>query len=233
MPQKSWMSSNRFLRLKRRWIGFWMRHSGLGFSGRFAMRIAKLAAPHYKSAVFLAQSGPAGFISPSAVIQHQDLETTSNVFIGDGSVVYQSTGGGAVTLRRGVRLHSYSVLETGKGGSITIDENTHIQPRCSLSAYKGSIKIGKGVEVAPNCAFYPYNHSIAAGRAIREQPLVSRGDIVVEDEAWLGVGVIVLENVTIGMGAVVGAGSVVTHSIPAGAIAVGNPAKVIGHRSDA
>lgn len=195
------------------------------------MRCAKWAAPHYKSSVFLARLGPFGYVAPSVVIQHSDLETTKNVFIGDRSTIYQSTNGGAVILHTGVHLQSDSILETGKGGSITIDEGTHIQPRCSLSAYVGSIKIGKRVEIAPNCALYPYNHEIEGGKSIREQSF-TKGDITVEDDSWLGVGVILLQNVTIGSGAVVGAGSVVTSSIPAGAIAVGNPAKVIGYRGE-
>ncbi|NUQ39504.1 MAG: hypothetical protein HUU23_17315 [Caldilineales bacterium] len=62
------------------------------------------------------------------------------------------------------------------------------------------------------------------------QPITSKGDIVIEDDVWLGVGAIVLDGVTIGRGAVIGAGAVVTESIPAYAIAVGAPARVVGHR---
>jgi acetyltransferase-like isoleucine patch superfamily enzyme len=49
----------------------------------------------------------------------------------------------------------------------------------------------------------------------------------IEDDVFLGLGVIVLKGVTIGRGSVVGAGSVVTQSIPAGCVAAGNPARVI------
>ncbi len=48
--------------------------------------------------------------------------------------------------------------------------------------------------------------------------------------AWLGFGVIVLDGVCIGAGAIIGAGSVVTDDIPANAIAVGNPARVVSKR---
>ena len=67
---------------------------------------------------------------------------------------------------------------------------------------------------------------------IRRQPLRSRGDIIIEDEVWLGYGVIVLDGVRIGYGAVVGAGSVVVHDVPPGAIVQGVPARVIMFRSD-
>ena len=72
--------------------------------------------------------------------------------------------------------------------------------------------------------------SLAAGKEIGDQPLRTKGGIVVEDGAWLGVGVIVLDGVTIGAGAIVGAGAVVTQSVPANAIAIGVPARVVGER---
>lgn len=56
--------------------------------------------------------------------------------------------------------------------------------------------------------------------------------IVIEDDAWLGARVLVLKGVLIGHGAVVGAGSVVTRSIPPLSIAVGNPARVVRRRGE-
>ncbi|MGZ3812155.1 MAG: acyltransferase [Mucilaginibacter sp.] len=52
-------------------------------------------------------------------------------------------------------------------------------------------------------------------------------DVIIEDNVWLGVNSIVLKGVTIGENSVIGANSVVTKSIPANAIAAGNPCKVI------
>jgi acetyltransferase-like isoleucine patch superfamily enzyme len=51
--------------------------------------------------------------------------------------------------------------------------------------------------------------------------------VVIEDDVFLGARTIVMKGVTIGTGSVIGAGSVVTKSIPAGVVAAGNPAKVI------
>jgi acetyltransferase-like isoleucine patch superfamily enzyme len=51
--------------------------------------------------------------------------------------------------------------------------------------------------------------------------------IILEDDVWLGARVIVLKGVTIGQGAVIGAGSVVTRDIPPHSVAVGQPARVV------
>jgi acetyltransferase-like isoleucine patch superfamily enzyme len=63
---------------------------------------------------------------------------------------------------------------------------------------------------------------------MRLQPLQTKGGIVIEDDVWIGFGVIVLDGVKIGKGAVLGAGSVVTRDIPDNTVAVGVPAKTIG-----
>jgi acetyltransferase-like isoleucine patch superfamily enzyme len=62
------------------------------------------------------------------------------------------------------------------------------------SRFKGKITIGKGVGHAPNCVLYPYNHGIAPGKTISTQPLESKRDIIIEEEAWLGFGVTVLDG---------------------------------------
>lgn len=56
---------------------------------------------------------------------------------------------------------------------------------------------------------------------------VNKAPIIIQDKAWIGLRSIILKGVTIGEGAVIGAGSVVTKDIPAYHIACGNPAKVI------
>ena len=220
------------IKLKNRWARFWMKWSGLNRFGRMACQIAGWFEPPYYGRVPLSRFGPKSYISPTAIISHPKLRISKKCFIGDGVTIYQDREGEDVFLSEQVHLHRGTILQTGKGGTIAIGTDTHIQPRCQISAYKGSVCIGKRGEIAPNCAFYPYDHCFLPGASIRKQPLKSKGDIIIGDDVWLGFGVIVLNGVHIGNGAIVGAGSVVTKNIPENCIAVGNPAQVIKTRSE-
>ncbi len=217
-------------RIRRYWARFWMRFAGLNRVGRVATRLATWGTPPYKARVYLSRMNPQGYVSPKAIIHHPQLKSHRGTFIGDRVTIFQSSQGGPVILEESVHLYGETIIETGEGGQVTIGAETHIQPRCQFSAYKGSIKIGRRVEIAPNCVFYPYNHGIAPGQPVREQPLQSNGDIVIEDDVWLGTGVTVLDNVRIGQGAVIGAGSIVTENIPANMVAMGIPARVVKGR---
>lgn len=218
--------------LRKRWVRFWMRRAGLSLFGRFATWLAALFAPPYYGLVALSRMSPAGFVSPSATLHHPALTLGKRCCVGEGVLIYQDGDGGSVKLGDGVHLHRDSILQTGKGGSIDIGAGTHIQPRCQLSAYEGDIRIGERVEIAPGCAFYPYDHDVQPAIPVREQPVVSRGGIQVGNDVWLGYGVVVLDGVTIGDHAVIGAGAVVTKDIPENAIAAGVPARVVKSRND-
>lgn len=58
----------------------------------------------------------------------------------------------------------------------------------------------------------------------------AKGNIVVEDDVWIGFGATIMSGVVIGKGAIVGAGAIVTKDVPPYAIVVGTPAKVIRYR---
>ena len=223
--------SKRRLWFKHPWASLWMCFAGINWFGRIAMRMAGLFAPCYKARSYLAQLGKRGYVAPSAKIHCHNFVLGSNVFVGDRVTIYSSDKSGKVTIGNRSRVHQDCIIETGKGGNLVIGEDTHIQPRCQISAYKGSINIGSNVQIAPNCAFYPYDHGYLPSAPISKQPLNTKGGIIVEDDVWLSFGVIVLDGVRIGQGAVVGAGSVVTQDIPKGAIASGMPARIIMTRS--
>lgn len=218
---------------RKRWIRLWMRGAGLNYRGRLFTRIAAWAAPPYTSRFFMARLHSTGYIDPSAILHHKSLALGSYVFIADRVVLNQASGGGPMEIGDGTHILRDTIIATGRGGRVSIGRNTFIQPRCQIMGYVGGVRIGDGVQIAPNCGFYPYRHGIAPDLPIKDQPLESRGDIEIAEDAWLGYGVVVLENVRIGAGAVVGAGSVVTQDVPDGAIAAGNPARMMRYRGEA
>lgn len=185
----------------------------------------------YKEKANLAYRHPSGFTSHSASIGEVEVLRGNNVYLGDRVVLYGTAEGGSIELGDKVALYSDIIIETHERGRVRIGAGSHIQPRCQFVAALESIEIGERCEIAPACAFYPFDHAMDSHKSIMEQGLRSRGSIVVGDDVWLGYGVVVLQGVTIGDGAVIGANSVVTKDIPPNAIAVGSPAKVLKLRS--
>ncbi len=207
-----------------------LKFAGLSSIGRLAYGAAALCVPPYKGARILANLTQKGYIAYSAKVYGSSIELGKHSFVGDDVVLFQNDGSGELSIGFRSSINQGCIVETGEGGGVSIGEGTHIQPRCQLSAYKGNLTIGSGVQIAPACAFYTYNHGFSLDQPISKQPLSSKGGIVIEDDVWLSYGVVVLDGVTIGKGAVIGASAVVSKDIPAGAIAAGIPAKVIGTR---
>jgi acetyltransferase-like isoleucine patch superfamily enzyme len=207
-----------------------MRLAGVRYCRRFATRLAMLCGPVYFDRLYLAELNRRGFISPKATLRGW-VRLGSHVFIDDGVMIYQNGNGEPVVVGDRVHLHDNVCIQTGEGGTISIGPDTHIQRHCQIEAYLAPIHIGSGVDIAPRCAFYSFDHGILPGTRISSQPLQSKGAITIEDEVWLGYGVIVLSGVRIGRGAVVGAGSVVTRDVPDGAVAVGVPARIVKTRA--
>lgn len=123
--------------------------------------------------------------------------------------------GKGCVIRRGVYLGSPNELEVGDGTFIG---------RASLYC-TGGVKIGKNVNVSDGAVIITAKHDVnsPAFEAVYEP-------ITVEDWAWITTNAIVLAGVTIGEGAVVAAGAVVTKDVAPYSVVGGNPAKVIGER---
>lgn len=202
--------------------------------GRPFLEAARFCAGTYKERRFLAGLWPWPYISPRAQCRLRGrVRFGRDVFIDDGCVVYLENEASTLVFGDRVSLYRGTIIHQGGQAEVAIGSDTHIQNDVQITAF-GNVRIGSNVQIAPRCALYPYDHRFDdLSKPIREQPLRTAGGIVIEDDAWLGVGVIVLDGVTIGRGAVIGAGSVVTRSIPALAIAAGNPARIIGSRGNA
>lgn len=114
-------------------------------------------------------------------------------------------------------------------GRLTIGSKTFFGHRSTLAAIE-SITIGKNCQIAEMVSIRDHDHRIdRLDIPIREQGLVSQ-PVKIGDDVWIGSKATVLKGVTIGDHAIIGAGAVVTHAIPAYAIAVGVPARVIKDR---
>jgi acetyltransferase-like isoleucine patch superfamily enzyme len=123
------------------------------------------------------------------------------------------------------------------GVSILYTGNVSIGNRVSIHEYtliggRGKIKIGNNVAIAHDCSIVSESHNFSdMDILIKDQGLTTE-PIFIGNDVWLGCKVVVLGNVTIGNGSVIGAGSVVTKNIPENTIAVGNPCRVIRFRKN-
>jgi maltose O-acetyltransferase len=126
------------------------------------------------------------------------------------------SAGEGLDFRPPINMDYGSQLHVGTGTFINAD---------FLTLGGGEIRIGNNVLIGPSVRLYTPTHAldIVERRAGYEYVL----PITIEDDVWLGGNVVVCPGVTIGAGSIVGAGSVVTKDIPAGVIAVGNPARVV------
>lgn len=217
--------------VSRTWIRVFVRFAG--FSPIF-IRLAGLGLGPYKDKRrLLRYLGHRSYISPRAQIHCPTLRMGPRCFVDDYVTIYaHPKARGGVFLDENVHIYRWSIVELGDGeSSLHIGRNTFIQSGCVLNAFVSNIIIGSNCMIAAGCRFMPYQHGFAdPGRPMQEQPLTSKGNIVLEDDVWLGVNVSVTDGVTIGQGAIVGAGSVVTRDVPPYTIAAGVPAGPIRAR---
>ncbi|SPH24088.1 Galactoside O-acetyltransferase [Defluviimonas aquaemixtae] len=135
-----------------------------------------------------------------------------------------------LTLGRDVRLAPN--VSFANGERIQLGDQVQVGARCSLWAGKTTswIRVGERTTFGPECFVTAADYGLSAGARITSQEMVER-DITIGPDCWIGARAILTAGVTIGEGAVVGAGSVVTRDVPAGAVAVGVPAKVVRMRA--
>jgi acetyltransferase-like isoleucine patch superfamily enzyme len=130
------------------------------------------------------------------------------------------------------------ILEVYAQGSLFIDDYTFIGKSRIFCVDK--LSIGKGCWIADHVFIMDSNlHPISPKRRFQDAIEFSKGifpnvylnipnaPVTIKDSVWIGVNSVILKGVTIGEGAIVGAGSVVTKDVPAWTIVAGNPARVI------
>lgn len=120
--------------------------------------------------------------------------------IGQGVAFGSETGSGIAQLGNGVQINDGVFLD-----------------------HSGGLTIGDKVLISKNCTIYTHSH----GFDPRSAP--TPVEKAIGERVWIGSNAIILHSCTdIGAGAIIGAGSVVTKSVPAGTIVAGNPARVVG-----
>jgi len=94
----------------------------------------------------------------------------------------------------------------------------------------GGIEIGNNVIFAPETVIWTSNHNYESDIAIPYGGPDIKKKVIIEDNVWVGIRCIILPGVTIGEGAIIAAGSVVTKNIEKYSIVGGNPARIIKRR---
>lgn len=137
-----------------------------------------------------------------------------------------------ISIGRGTQILSYARVQpypelVDKPPRVSIGQNCFMGYRTCILA-GADITIGNDVLVASDVTIVSHNHRISPQETI---PYIKQGicvsPIEIGDNCWIGDKVMILPGVKIGRGCVIGAGAVVTKSIPDYSIAVGNPARVI------
>lgn len=136
-----------------------------------------------------------------------------------------------------LNLYGSELIERGKGSYgeprvLSFGEGTKLRigKYCSIA---GGVTILLGGNHRPDwVTTYPFNvlWPHVAGH-IQGHP-ATKGDVIIGNDVWIGLGASILSGVTIGDGAVIGAYAVVAKNVPPYAIVVGNPAKVVKFRFD-
>ena len=132
-------------------------------------------------------------------------------------------------LGRSIWLESRVRLVVGNDKAIlSIGDFSYINSYTIIDCHH-KISIGKRSQIGPHCYIGDFDHNIKVDfrNLLNHREGKKYAPVTIEDNVWIGAGVIILKGVTIGRNAVIGAGSVVKESIPANAVAVGNPAKVV------
>ena len=155
------------------------------------------------------------------------LRENFGVLILDGCVM---EGTDSMSFGDNVKIGSISFF-SAEQGKISIGNKTSFNRGVHINASVcGEIKIGDNCLFGPNVGLRTADHRFEnVNMPISEQGHNCK-NITIEDDVWIGANVVVVGGVSIGRGAVVGAGAVVTKDVPAFAVVGGVPARLIKYR---
>jgi len=117
----------------------------------------------------------------------------------------------------------------GPQENIQIGEGTAINSNAHINI-EGGVRIGRFVHIGINLVIYSSNHNFRSTKGIPYDDTVVKKPVSIGDFVWIGANVSLVPGVTIGEGAIIGMGAVVTKDVPDFAIVGGNPASIIAYR---
>lgn len=163
------------------------------------------------------------------LVRTEDIVLGRRVFLDHGVYLHGGAGGLVIGdgcwVMAGARLHVFNYRGLPHAG-IRLGSRVFVGEE-TLMRGQGGIVVGDNVLFGPRVQLLAVNHVFTdPARPIMQQGITARG-IRIGSNCWIGAGAIVLDGVSVGEGAAVGAGAVVTDDVPAHALAVGVPARVV------
>ncbi|MEZ5317434.1 MAG: acyltransferase [Vicinamibacterales bacterium] len=132
------------------------------------------------------------------------------------------SAGRRINVEQGANFHTGWEVELGDDSSLGVN--------CRVPY---DLKVGRDVMMGPDVVIIGENHRWTdVTTPMRLQGFQAYRPVRIEDDVWIGARAIVLPGLTIGRGAIIGAGAVVTRDVPPFAICAGNPARIIRYRTD-
>ena len=114
--------------------------------------------------------------------------------------------------------------------NLIVGENTYIGEQNNIRAAGASILIGDNCLISQQVSIVSTNHGTVRDTLMNEQKWVTKGDIIIGNDVWIGCSSQILAGVKIGDGAIIAAGSLVNKDVESYAIVGGVPAKLISYR---
>lgn len=142
------------------------------------------------------------------------------------SAIIKARHGSRIILGHFCEIHPYTMI-LSRGGNIKIGDNVSVNPFTVIYGI-GDVRIGSGVRIATSVTIIPANHVQGNDKIYLKDAGITKLGIQIEDNVWIGAGARILDGVTIGRNAIIGAGSVVTRDVPPNTKVVGVPARVMG-----
>ena len=119
---------------------------------------------------------------------------------------------------------------TNIGSGLIIGNNVGISEGCFIQV-RGNVTIGDDVIIGPGAKIFSENHNYSDANLPTRLQEVTRSEVIIEPNTWIGANAVVLAGVKIGANSIVAAGCVVNKSFPKNSIIGGVPSRLLGQRS--